>query len=144
MSLTTFFIILILFVLLLTTLCVSCMGYVPHRADTIFSKESKFEGFTATKPDVAYTNKHNDKNIDSSYSAYLKKDTDAECKKVYGFGGVYCDPTGAAKKIDAFGGAKGNLECFGKNSGLTNSMGGLCLTEEHKTLLSTRGGNQSA
>lgn len=135
--------IVVLVVLILTSMCSSCMAFVPHRADTVFSKEYKFEGFTATKPDTGYSTK-DEKNIDSSYSAYLINDTDKDCKKVYGFGGVYCSPSGEPKKLDAFGEVKGDLSCLGENSGLTNSMGGLCLDEEHKQLLSTRGGNQTA
>ena len=143
MSSLTMFLLILLIVILLTTMCVSCMSYKPYRADTIFSKEYAFEGFTTTKPDTSYSEAANGKNIDSSYSSYLIADTDKECKKVYGFNGVYCDPAGPSKTLDAFGGVKGDLDCVGASSGLSNSTGALCLDESHKQLLSTRGGNLS-
>ena len=140
---STFFLLVLLVVILMTTMCVSCMSFKPYRADTIFAKESKFEGFTTTKPDTSYSNSADGSNVDSSYSSYLINDTDKSCKKVFGFNGVYCDPSGAPEKLDAFGETKGDLDCFGKSSGMSNSTGGLCLSEEHKMLLSTRG-NQTA
>ena len=43
-------------------------------------------------------------------------------------------------KIDMFADAPGKLTC---KSSLSNSKGPLCLTDEHKKLLTTRGGNMS-
>jgi hypothetical protein len=50
-------------------------------------------------------------------------------------------PYGSDSPIDVFSGTKGNISCDGNSSGLTNSMGGLCLNDNLKKLLSTRGGN---
>lgn len=144
MSMLTIFLLILLLVILLTSMCVSCMSFKPYRADTVFSKEYVFEGFTATKPDTSYTNAADGNNIDSTYSSYLLKDTDKKCKKVHGFNGVYCDPADDVNKLDAFGEVKGDLGCVGQSSGLSNSTGALCLDENQKQLLSTRGGNQSA
>lgn len=44
------------------------------------------------------------------------------------------------KPSDVFSSAKGNQSC---SSGLTNSMGALCLSEEQLYLLRSRGGNST-
>ena len=43
--------------------------------------------------------------------------------------------------LDQFSSAVGSPECVGKSSGLSNSTGPLCLSEDQKRLLQTRGGN---
>jgi hypothetical protein len=65
-----------------------------------------------------------------------------ECRKIYGFDGVFCTPDSAAQTNDVFGKVEGKKDCVGV--GLTNSKGNLCLDEEQKDLLITRGGNMSS
>ena len=43
--------------------------------------------------------------------------------------------------LDQFSSAVGSAECAGKSSGLSNSKGPLCLSDDQKRLLQTRGGN---
>jgi hypothetical protein len=43
--------------------------------------------------------------------------------------------------IDIFSTDSGSPACIGDSNSLFNSMGGLCLTDEQKNLLKTRGGN---
>jgi hypothetical protein len=43
--------------------------------------------------------------------------------------------------LDQFSSAIGSAECAGKSSGLSNSKGPLCLSDDQKRLLQTRGGN---
>ena len=43
--------------------------------------------------------------------------------------------------LDQFSSAVGDVSCAGKSSGLSNSTGPLCLSEDQKRLLQTRGGN---
>jgi hypothetical protein len=45
--------------------------------------------------------------------------------------------------IDVFSIAVGSPTCVNKSSGLSNSMGSLCLTDDMKAMLQTRGGNST-
>lgn len=45
--------------------------------------------------------------------------------------------------IDIFSSAVGSPTCVNKSSGLSNSTGSLCLTDNMKAMLHTRGGNSS-
>ena len=49
--------------------------------------------------------------------------------------------TGCEKILDIFSQVPGALSCNPISSQLHNSRGGLCLTDEHKKILQTRGGN---
>ena len=62
---------------------------------------------------------------------------------MFGFDGLFCSAKDGPDAVYKIGSAKGSRECVGKSSGLTNSMGGLCLDENQINLLSTRGGNMS-
>lgn len=61
------------------------------------------------------------------------------CKKVHGFKDLQCCPNAKSQKIDPFGLSKGKPGCDGV--GLFNSSGPLCLNENQRRLLQTRGGN---
>ena len=57
--------------------------------------------------------------------------------------GLFCSPLSSdVDNLDKFADAEGRLSCT-DNSGLSNSKGGLCLTDDHRRLLSTRGGNST-
>lgn len=77
--------------------------------------------------------------MDNSY--IIGEDKEA-CRKVYGFDGLYCAPNSALQTNDVLGKLEGKKDCQGV--GLTNSMGNVCLNEDHKTMLITRGGNMSS
>tara|TARA_B100000123_G_C25688980_1_gene409898 strand:- start:130 stop:435 length:306 start_codon:yes stop_codon:yes gene_type:complete len=62
-------------------------------------------------------------------------------KKVEGFEGLKPSLYSEEKEIDSFSKTKGSIACIGDSSGLHNSLGALCLSEQQKNLLSTRGGN---
>ena len=47
------------------------------------------------------------------------------------------------KSLDIFSNAVGNQTCSSKASGMSNSMGALCLSEEQLYLLQSRGGNST-
>jgi len=74
------------------------------------------------------------------YKQFLIQTPPAECKKIYGFNGLFCKPNDAVVHLDMFADAEGKVDCT-DNSGLSNSRGGLCLSSEQKRLLATRGGN---
>lgn len=131
---------LIVFILVIcSALFVSCNNASPYYMDTIFQKHSGFEGFANNTNTLDYSSKANNGAMDT-YKPFLIENQSAECKKVYGFSGLFCEPNNVNNPLDKFSGVKGKLDCK-DSSGLSNSQGGLCLTDEHKRMLSTRGGN---
>jgi hypothetical protein len=64
-----------------------------------------------------------------------------QCKKVGGFSdcGVFCTPSAKPEQIDIYSQAKCDISCDGL--GYFNSRGSLCLDENMKKMLSTRGAN---
>lgn len=64
-----------------------------------------------------------------------------ECKKVSGFtkNGVFCTPLSNPESIDIYSKAKGDIHCDGL--GYFNSRGSLCMDENMKQMLATRGAN---
>jgi hypothetical protein len=65
----------------------------------------------------------------------------SQCKKVGGFSGygVFCTPDTQPQQIDIYSQAKGDLTC--QSVGLSNSKGPLCLDDNMKRMLGTRGAN---
>lgn len=135
--------VIVLFVLILSSATmVSCVNFKPHYADNIFEKHSQFEGFKNNNQMLDYSSKEQNSAMDTN-KQHLIATPPAECKKVFGFDGLFCTPNEGPDTIDQIGSAKGSSDCVGNSSGLTNSMGGLCLDDNQKRLLSTRGGNMS-
>jgi len=111
----------------------------PYSPSTIFSHEYPYEGFS----NLEYLN-NDPKTSDLMVNKFLMANQNAaDCKKVNGFSGLYCKPGVADSKLDKFSGVKGDSKCFGQSSGLSNSMGSLCLGDDLTKLLQTRGGNQT-
>ena len=71
----------------------------------------------------------------------MSPDTSSEYKKVGGFSGygVFSSPTAKPQIIDIFSQAKGDINC--ENLGFSNSMGPICLDDNMKRMLTTRGAN---
>ena len=101
-------------------------------------KQQAHEGFTSSSKPLQYSTKKENGALDS-YQSFMINNAGTDCKKVYGFDGLFCKPYVADNKIDPFEGTPGSLTCSG--SGLTNSKGSLCLDQNQVGLLSTRGGN---
>ena len=114
-------------------------GVLPYSSNDLFSKEYKYEGFSG----LSYTSADKNAAIGTDSSLLIVNDT-SECKKVYGFAGLFCRPDSVDKKNDAFADTKGSPSAFGVSSGLSNSTGSLVLSPEQVRLLRTRGGNQSS
>lgn len=55
--------------------------------------------------------------------------------------GLFCESNEHAHILDIFSQAPGSIDCDDTSSGYHNSKGGLCLTSDMRTLLSSRGGN---
>ena len=147
---TTILLAIVVFVIIILSTCAGCSKFVPYNSPGAFSKEYAYEGFntvhnpldTARNP-TEYSTKTAHGALDTYNSFLISGDADA-CKKIYGFDGLYCKPYEADKKIDPFSDTKGSAACIGNSSGLTNSQGGLCLNDQQKQLLLTRGGNAAA
>jgi len=127
---------LIIGLFIITSMCMSCSRVMPYSENSLFSKNYPYEGFS----ELEYTTNADHKPMDS-VSPNIASAAPMECAKVYGFDGLYCKPYVADNKIDVFSGVVGKPSCTGSSSGLSNSMGGLCLDESQKQLLKTRGGN---
>ena len=106
----------ILVVLILLTFFNSCVSFKPYYASS----------------SINYAAVENFQEIANDPKSQIKKE---------GFAGLEGTSYGADTPIDKFSGTKGSAECVGKSSGLTNSKGGLCLTDSQQSLLRTRGGN---
>jgi hypothetical protein len=118
----------VIFTVVASTLMISTTIVQPYSEDTIFTQQFPYEGFSN------YSNTTDSTNTDSKVS---------ECTKVYGFDGLFCKPYVADNSLDKFSEVKGDPSCFGKSSGLSNSMGSLCLDNNLSEMLRTRGGNQT-
>lgn len=114
-------------------------GYVPYVPVNLFPKQFAYEGFAQMDYSSASTNA----SMDTYKSFLIDSAQSGDCKKLHGFNGLFCQPLVADKKIDMFVDTPGSMSCSGTSSGLTNSKGGVCLTEAQKTMLMTRGGNQT-
>jgi hypothetical protein len=124
---------------ILSTLMISSTIVQPYSPDTIFSKEFPYEGFS----NYNYSNTNGSPNTESSINDFLINKNTARCSKVDGFNGLFCKPYVADNTIDKFSELKGNPSCFGNSSGLSNSLGSLCLDKDLSNALKTRGGNQT-
>jgi hypothetical protein len=125
----------VIFLIIASALLSSCTVVSPYSEDSIFSKQYKYEGFGDYSSATAQSNS------DSPSMSHSIATNATECKKIYGFDGLFCKPYVADGKLDPFGDAEANASCKGKSSGLANSKGYLCLNEKQISLLSTRGGN---
>ena len=129
MSKLTLFLAIIFILVICSSLFVSCNAVSPIYMDTVFKKHSDFENF--------------ENNSMNEYSKHMIVSQEAGCKKVHGMNGLFCSPLSSdVDNLDKFADAEGKLSCT-DNSGLSNSKGGLCLTDDHRRLLSTRGGNST-
>jgi len=128
---------------------------LPYSQDTLFSKEFHYEGMeplggsdfslASPNPDAKKPQEVDAKRpVLQSWSERLlgkpsQKKEDA--KKVEGFESLMPAPYAESKVLDRFSHVSAGPQCVGKSSGLVNSLGGLCLSEEDRKMLTTRGGN---
>jgi hypothetical protein len=127
----------VIFAVIASTLMISTTVVQPYSEDTIFAKQFPYEGFSN------YSNVNDTPNGDAGVNKFLIDNKVSDCTKIYGFNGLFCKPFVADNSIDKFSEVKGDPACFGKSSGLSNSMGSLCLDKNLSEMLRTRGGNQS-
>jgi len=132
----------VIFVVILFLLYSSSKTFTPYDPETIFSGTSPVEGFAQIHHSQDYVSNKTGKG--DSYTPFLITPSTDSCKKVYGFDGLFCGPEHSDGRIDIFSETKGSTECVGKSAGLTNSKGGLCLDQNQRNMLLTRGGNQTS
>ena len=129
-----------IFLLIIFSLISSTVQYVPFDEKTVFSKQFPYEGFEPIHHPLDYSTNSNQSALDT-YQSFLVNGDNTDCKKVYGFDGLYCKPSVKDANIDIYSSASGDSSCFGKSSGLSNSRGSLCLDKNQKNMLTTRGQN---
>ena len=102
-----------------------------------------FEGFDSK---VNYSSYPSGKDIDAENQHLIQSAAaDKSAQPVKGYVGSLYGPPGEQEKITTFLDAKGSLssQCAATSSGLTNSLGYLCLDQKQLNLLTTRGQNQT-
>lgn len=137
--------IIVLILVIVLTMCNSCTSYSPYSSTSLFKNISAYEGFSNNnKLDSTYSTYPNNVSTDSWNSADIAKKVNSTCTKVFGFDGLQCSPEFNDNNLDIYSTAKGNASCLYQGSGLSNSMGPLCLNKDMTKLLQTRGGNQTS
>jgi len=111
----------------------------PYHNNSVFTHQFPYEGFT----DLEYSSSNPNINDMAVTNLLLNNPNKNHCKRVHGIDGLFCKPFLADSRLDRFSEAKGDHNCFGKSSGLSNSKGSLCLGSDLTQLLRTRGGNQT-
>ena len=144
-----FFVIFLFIFIILSATSLSCSKFQAHSAESIFQKHGEFEGFQDKSQTIGYSKKDDHSPLDNHDMHLMESNITGGdkivnyCKNVFGFHGLYCDPSRNEDIIDVIGKTKGSSECVGRSSGLSKSTGGLCLNENQINLLKTRGGNMS-
>jgi len=137
---------------------------LPYSQDTLFSKQFRYEGMeplagsdfsvAVEKPEVDAKKPVVDAKkpeVDAKKSSVLQSWSEwllgkpapkkEDAKKVEGFESLMPAPYAESKILDRFSHVSSGPQCIGQSSGLVNSLGGLCLSEEDRKMLTTRGGN---
>ena len=129
------FLVFVYIAVILFSLWLSTTSLVPSN-EGLYNGNYNYEAFTS----LGYSKLGDSQgDVDSLPLMCQQLPPNNECKKVSGFDGLFCVPSGAEKKIDSFSETSGALGCV--SSGLSNSKGPLCLTKDQIGLLSTRGQN---
>lgn len=125
-----------LYIIILVTISFT-IRVVPYSNDNLFAIEFPYEGFVGLNPST-----YQDQPVKPTtepFSEIGQTNTKTQCQKIIGFNQLYCPPNYIPPLNDKFLGTPGGSS--EGSYGLSNSMGGLKLTKEQKTLLNTRGGN---
>ena len=128
----------ILFVLIIVTSVYSCCSFEPYSFSSPFTNNTLVEGNTPMESKTSLSSAFI---TNTEQSVNNESEEEEKGKKVEGFEGLKPSLYSEEKEIDSFSKTKGSIACIGDSSGLHNSLGALCLSEQQKNLLSTRGGN---
>ena len=113
-------------IVIIMSLGCSCTKVSPYYKDNLFTNEYPYEGFAPLSP-AKFGQAGNLVSLPSV--------------KTEGFEGLQSAPFTKEIPIDIFSQAQGNISC--PPVGYSNSRGPLCLDQNQKNLLLTRGGNSS-
>uniref|UniRef100_A0A6C0KKT1 Uncharacterized protein n=1 Tax=viral metagenome TaxID=1070528 RepID=A0A6C0KKT1_9ZZZZ len=156
----------IIVVLFIIIMIVSSAGttFVPYSKDALFSREYPYEGIVsgaAAAAPVMQGNANAAPVIQGNVAVPAESEkpvsmlgtvagwfgaspscNTGKCTKVEGFA-LQPAPFAESPAIDRFGKTPAGPECIGQGSGYAKSVGPLCMSEEDKRMLSTRGGNST-
>ena len=130
-----YWVILGLFIIVLFMSNYAGSSYVPYRKMNIFSNEYPYEGFITDYPE----------NIHEALpmnQPEVKSDTNGVLGFFNNLQGAPI-PNGSEASIDVLSTLPASPDCVGSSAGYSKSLGGVCLDESTKQLLTTRGFNQS-
>ena len=111
----------------------------------LFNDSSSFppmvqEGF---KGGIDYSTYPKNENIDTYTGVLIGNNSNLECRRVWGYNGLFCNPESKSRdQIDPFYNTQSGMKCEG--SGLQKGNGNICLDENQRRLLTTRGGNATS
>lgn len=116
-------------------------SYIPY-SRSVYHPYEGFSDFNSSNK-LSYSNIKNEQDTDSYINDKSIQKQNVKCQRAYGFNGLFCAPGIADNSIDLFSNVKSSISCIGNSSGLSTSMGGLCLDNNLTSMLRTRGGNQT-
>lgn len=116
----------VLVVVLLISLT-SSKGPLPYYPENLFPQQFQYEGFLPRLHPGQYTE--------------AKSEAGVDVMKVNGFDGLFHSPVGSEKPLDIYSALPSGKQCT--SSPYSTSTGYLCLDDNAKSMLSTRGGNQT-
>jgi hypothetical protein len=126
----------ILFILVIVTSIYSCCSFEPYKTDNVFENLAKYEGYENIATPSSLVEKVNGSLVNPKIT-----EKEEESFKLEGFEGLQPSLFNKNEEIDTFSKTDGSLSCTTDTFGLQNQHGGLCLSEEQKQLMRTRGGN---
>ena len=142
MKLLLGFLFFFVFLALVSFTMVGSSTYMPYSKDLLFTNMYPYEGFRSFKsPPEQYGSYTDEKPVDFNNNNAITP-TNNQCSKVMGFNGLFCTPTNSTdttNPTEIFSTAKGDNSC--ESYGLMNSRGFLCLDDNQKKMLTSRGGN---
>ena len=147
---TYMFLVFVLILLIVISMSRSCVHFKPYSENTIFSKQFPYEAMTNNTPSSSETYKPTE--LDVAPSQFVppilpinknsSSPSSSNTVTAESMTNMSSSPYNNTESVvSVFSGTVGSLDCGSKSSNLTNSMGGLCLSEEQQRLLKTRGGN---
>ena len=132
----------VLILVIVLTMCNSCTKYVPYSGSSLYRNQTAYEGFRSN-PET-YSTYPNNAAVDTMENKTITTSpVNSTCVKIFGFDGLQCSPTFNDNNLDIYSTAKGDASCLYQGSGMSNSMGTLCLSGDMTKMLQTRGGNQT-
>ena len=145
MSFLTFLILFFIIIFIFSFAAVGSCKYSPYSKDIMATNRYNRESFGNFKnTPLGYTSTSTSQDMDDLQNKELSASNMGAnvngCRKIMGFNGLFCDSNREpSNPVDIYSTAKGSLDC--QSFGYMNSRGYLCMDENQKKLLTSRGGN---